>query len=268
MFLIASLHLFSWIGMLFRNMFTIKVSVDNPFRGEGDGSFSLALHSRHTVTGDDGSFVQDEIKCLHELLPQRTSHEACVVYLMSDRPTTVRLLTEWLHEQNCTGISTIPSSSQEDVLSSSHSMIAYKDEHGPNSGVGFIRDLALSSHARSGIIGDRSRSSSRLLAELIAYDRRIDDWKRRKSTNDDHLSHCQIPKRTGHGYNYGPGTPTFRASHRLTPLEPINVLNQYKSWHSVDALASDHDFTNRRFAIGVMPCEGTTDGLYQFLNGT
>jgi hypothetical protein len=205
-------------GMLFRNMFTIKVTVDNPFvNSQSEDTFSLALHSRHTVVGDDGSFLRDEIKCLQKLLPKDPSSETCVVYLMSDRPTTVRMLTEWLQKHNCTGVSVISPSDDHNALSLSHP-IRIKNEHGPDpGGIGFIQDLDLSSNARSGLIGDTHRSSFMLLAELVAYDRRVDDWKRGKPQalpGKELRLHCKLPRRSGTGYNYGPGTPTFRVSDR------------------------------------------------------
>jgi hypothetical protein len=265
------LDLFPRIGMLFRNIFTVKVTVHNPFvNSQRDDTFSLALHSRHTVVGDDGSFLQDEIKCLQKLLPKHPSYETCVVYLMSDRPTTVRMLTEWLQEHNCTGVSVTSPSDDHDTFSLSQP-ISFKDEHGPNPGIGFIQDLDLSSNARSGLIGDTERSSFMLLAELVAYDRRVDDWKRGKPNaprDKELLLYCKLPGRYGTGYNYGPGTPTFRASHHREPLEPIQVLNQYKLWHSVDALSSND--TSRLFAITYVPCplDDATNGLHAFLNGT
>lgn len=165
----------SWTGMLFREIFTIMVDVDNPFLSSSQQNissneiFSLGLHSRHTIVGDDGPFIPDEIKCLEGLLPENRTAETFVVYVMSDRPKCAEKLKEWLQEHNCTGV-TAP-------ISEETTHIVLDDEMEPNQGMGFIRDLSLSSSARSGLIGDYRRSSFMLLVELVEYDRRIEDWK-------------------------------------------------------------------------------------------
>jgi hypothetical protein len=252
--------------MLFREMFTIMVPVDDPFASTSEAReiFSLALHSRHTVVGDDGSFVTDETKCLEKMLPLNRTPETCAVYLMSDRPMTVKSLISWLQSKNCTGVAANPV--DDGILSA----LVLTDEMGPNQGIGFIQELDLSTRARSGLIGDFRRSSFMLLVELIEYDRRIEDWKNgRESPNK--ILRCDIPERYGLGYDYGPGTPTFRSHRRQKPLEPIQVLNQYKADHSVEALLVDssNSSASRSFVIGYLPCplDKSTDDLHAFLNG-
>lgn len=120
-------------------MFTIRIHPDRLFPNDVDNVFSVALHSRHTVVGDDGSFVSDEVKCLRRVLPESRTPETCVVYLMSDRPMTVNLLTEWLHEYNCTAMSTLPDREEKahEILLQSQP-ITFKNEHGPVSALLFF----------------------------------------------------------------------------------------------------------------------------------
>lgn len=153
----------------------------------------------------------------------------------------------------------------------------FRDEHGPNPGVGFIRDLALVSQARSALVGDPGRSSFMLLHEIVEYDRRMDEWRsRQEGTNPlaittTEIPLCQLPGRYGKGYNYGPGTPNFVAHWHNELLKPVQILQQYKAHHSIDALAKDPDhFSNRSFVIGYVPCPmvESVEGVHGFLNGT
>jgi hypothetical protein len=238
----------------------------------------FALHSRHTVVGDDGSFIQDEIRCLQQLLPL-DPNKNCVVYLISDRPQTVQLLTEWLqrHEGRCTGISTLDSTSNSNALDPQ----LWVDEHGPHPGVGFLQDLYLAQHARSGLIGDTERSSFMLLQELVTYQRMREDWKQQPLDSgeedglfvyprpDNPLVHCKLPGRYGKGYNYGPGTPTFRAMHWRKKLSPIQVLQQYQQWHSSEVVLQQQlSGYEQRFAVSYLPCPLTAEALPAFQNGT
>jgi hypothetical protein len=108
----------------------VTPSVDNRLLKEAQraGTFSLALHSRHTVLGDDGSYITDEIKCLEKLLPSNRAKDKCFVFLMSDRPKTIDALTRWLGQKNCTALA-----NTDNELSTSSS-IGFTDEMGPNQG--------------------------------------------------------------------------------------------------------------------------------------
>lgn len=248
------------LGMLFRELFTIRVPLT--FRTNAD-DFTVALHSRHTVVGDDGSFITDETQCLETLFENRNATAKCVVYLMSDRPTTVQMIKEWLAQHNCTGVST------DDYSSMVSSPLLFRDEHGPNPGEGFIRDLAFVSQARSALVGDPGRSSFMLLQEIVEYDRRIEDWRLGR-TSPETIPLCKLPGRYGKGYTYGPGTPHFIAHWHNQPLSPMRILQQYKAYHSVEALAKEQDHSNRTFVIGYVPCpiEDSVEGLRGFFNGT
>jgi hypothetical protein len=136
--------------------------------------FSIAMHSRHRRMGNDGSNVKKEKVCFdrilkRHLLESNSRDTPCRVCLMSDRPTTVEKLTVWLQEQhNCTVITW-----NHDTAANS-SGGSFKAEHGPNAGVGFFRELDLCQHFTDGFIGTGgSSSSTRLLQELVSYNRRM-----------------------------------------------------------------------------------------------
>jgi hypothetical protein len=154
--------IYYWFGLLFRSIFTIPPPLPPPpplsspssvlFNKHSDDRvttisrtvFSVVLHSRHTVEDDDGSFVQDEIKCLETVLSNGLDIERfdqnitldynnptkdtmnkdtvttissntpyCYIYLLSDRINTVQLLSQWIRRQfrhnECIPVSTLPS---------------------------------------------------------------------------------------------------------------------------------------------------------------
>ena len=255
--------------MLFREIFTIMVPVDDPFTSQASENltlFSVGLHSRHTVEGDDGSFIPDEIKCLESILPPSRTAQTCAVYLMSDRPKCVEKLKAWLADENCTGVAVDP------AVEKSSPSAEVTNEMGPNQGIGFFQELSLASSARTALVGNFHRSSFMLLVELIEYDRRIEDWKSGRESADTLVS-CKLPDRYGRGYDYGPGTPTFRNYRRRDPLSPIQILNDYRASHSVEQLTKELENseakTPRSFVVGHLPCplDSSTDKLHAFLNG-
>jgi hypothetical protein len=245
-------------GMLYRECFTLQDALhsgqqDHSDAHSADDLFSLALHSRHTVAADDGSNIGDELKCLKELL---SSHRTCRVHLMSDRPRTIELLTEWLEERNCTVVT-----AARDVG------VSLSKEHGPWAGVGYLQDLEMAGAARHGAIGDPHRSSFALLVKLIEYDRKVAAWKSGKDLRQDgadKLLQCKLPARQVSGYDYGPGTPTFRHHSFLKPLEPVHVVEDYILQHSYE---SGEDSSSRRYVLAMLDCElPIMDRLYSVLN--
>lgn len=247
-------------GMLYRECFTLQVALHSGQQDnldtQDDSSndlFSLALHSRHTVAADDGSYIDDELKCLKQLL---SSRKTCRVHLMSDRTRTIELLSDWLKERNCTV-----------VTATRDTGVSLSKEHGPWAGIGFLQDLEMAAAARHGAIGDPHRSSFALLVKLIEYDRKVAAWKNGKDMHQDgpdKLLQCKLPGRPVAGYDYGSGTPTFRHHSFLKALEPVQVLNDYIKQHSygIDEYAS-----NRRYVIAALDCElPLMDRLYSVLN--
>jgi hypothetical protein len=230
-------------GMLFQACFTIAVNITTITAGRPKPTdTSIALHSRHTVAADDGSYINDEIACLQKLLPAKAS-TPCWVYLMSDRPKTLELLSAWLLARNCTpvvsSISDIstntttpqPRATSEPTTTTTtishnnhdHASSVLVDEHGPRAGAGFLEDLIMASAARTGFIGVEARqqglparSSTALVLEKIEYDRTVEAVTS-SSTSRYHpsqlgaLQRCALPFRDEtKGYTYGPGTPMFR----------------------------------------------------------
>ena len=247
-------------GMLYDELFQLQVpttpkeEVVSPknshhSRNNNTAGFSLALHSRHTVAADDGSFIVDEVKCLETLLfPHhhnadsitRQTEDSCQVYLMSDRQTTIDLLTEWLTQHNCSAIT----ARHEDRL---HVVGTTADddpiqEHGPWAGAGFLQDLDVISNARHGIIGDLHRSSTALLMHLLEYRRKmavlLEENNAEDVVSNGNLVTCKLPQRSPSGYDYGPGSPTFRHHSFLQPLAPVKVLDVYLENHSVDTTST------------------------------
>jgi hypothetical protein len=240
-------------GMLFRETFTIQVG-DSP--KNNDAIISVALHSRHPVLGDDGSFVDEEKKCLLSLLtPYKRTKDTCSVYLMSDRPKTVDILSQWLVKLNCTPIVANHESSRLGKMTT---------EHGPWAGQGFLQDLDSASAARTAAVGDINRSSFMLLVELMEYNRRLRAFREGKEEANLHVCHLQNKQLAG--YDYGPDTPTFRHHSIRSPLPPVKVLEQYKALHSKQSLQVQPD--GRKYAIVFYSCSLKADeSLHQFMNG-
>ena len=153
------------------------------------------MHSRHPRVSIRGIDVSNEIHCLNQDLDYRlpiTQHEKCIIYLSSDRNQTIHGVQNFINvkqqqqqqqEQqqkdpkrrydNC---SVIVASKNLPSSSNSTPNLAFSTirEHGPFAGLGFFQDLEVASHARNAFIGHEKRSSSRLLLELIEYDRCIE----------------------------------------------------------------------------------------------
>jgi hypothetical protein len=244
-------------GMLYSDLFSLEHPAKMTLFGQDDmddedGSLSLALHSRHPVGADDGSYIQYEQQCLQKLLPSESS---CRVHLMSDRPKTIELLTEWLLQRNCSVVMANHDDGSDPVK-----------EHGPWAGAGYLQDLEVSGNARHGVIGDKHRSSTALLIDLIEYRRRIavceatGDWN-----NISDLRFCQLPNKHLSGYNYGPGTPTFRHHTYLQPLQPVRVVEDYVERY-VDP-SSEDALEKGRCVIAFFDFDRPTPaGVYSVLN--
>jgi hypothetical protein len=295
------------MGMLFRECFVLNESLfdnlptvsnnnSNKTDNNNNTSFSLALHSRHTSIGDTGQYIVEEMTCLSKLLPKQSSPNTCFVYLMSDRILTVQLLSKWIREHNCTPIYFNSSSTGSSSSSSSDAIDSEKTttittksiqrltEHGSRAGIGFMQDLLSVSRARDSYIGDIHRSSFRLLIEIIEYDRKIEAWRLMNKhgvttlasnglsiVQIQNLTYCTLKNRSPMGYNYGPGTPTFKHPSFLEPLVPIAVVNRYKQLHSVGALHQQNNNTHhdddRQYVIAtIIPTSNTSSFIYQFLN--
>jgi hypothetical protein len=172
---------------------------------------SIALHSRHVNSLDDGSSVAHETACLEQLLlehqPQQSSsqpdaaaeannyggngkknnnndtdsdgtvQDVCRIFLLSDRPRTIFWIKAWLakNEEVMHHSCTVITAAHDDKNAK-----GLEVEHGPFAGAGFYRDLlfasSLSSSSSSSFsqmawIGHDRRSSSKLLLEWMEYRR-------------------------------------------------------------------------------------------------
>jgi hypothetical protein len=133
--------------------------------------YTIGLHSRHTKSSNNGSNVQNEIKCLEYLLTYRENDKVpCTVYIMSDRPKTIENLRTYMLERSCSVV--VVAHIMDPVVNDTGTKT---EEQGPFAGAGFFRDLLVVSQARSAFIGD-VRSSSALVDELMDYGRRTEAW--------------------------------------------------------------------------------------------
>jgi hypothetical protein len=250
------------IGMLFRHSFDLKMqgteaqySSLKPLNP--DTSLTIALHSRHSILGDDGSFINQEQDCIEELLQRNKGHFSdCRVFLATDRKLTVSLLSEWLVSKDCEPVVA------EHSVPSNNSKFS---EHGPWAGVGFLEDLALASHARVATVGDLHRSSFMLLAALVDYDRIMEIWTTSRVEKRDIPQICELPQKINSGYDYGPGTPTFRYYSLAEPLPPIQVIKQYTEWHSTPSTTHQTKYAIVNYACPTSRM-GEEAGLERFFN--
>eukprot|EP00578_Thalassiosira_sp_NH16_P027899 CAMPEP_0181083680 /NCGR_PEP_ID=MMETSP1071-20121207/4290_1 /TAXON_ID=35127 /ORGANISM="Thalassiosira sp., Strain NH16" /LENGTH=549 /DNA_ID=CAMNT_0023165361 /DNA_START=23 /DNA_END=1669 /DNA_ORIENTATION=+ len=172
-------------GMLFESLFTLDPSLDPPKELLNDSApQTIFLHSRHSGQFQDTYTWPDQL-CLqwfaHTLgYSQNTSNSndnnpptPCHVYLMSDRPKTVSLLTDLVgNVTHCTNTFV----GQELQLPNGASSPSFWNEHGPRAGRGFWQDVALSIHARDGMIAFQPnrvlcRTSTALVREMVEFKR-------------------------------------------------------------------------------------------------
>jgi hypothetical protein len=179
---------------------------------------------------------------------------------MSDRPKTVELLSQWLVDEfNCTPVVANHDSHEDDSITHT--------EHGPWAGVGYIQDLASASMARTAAVGDVHRSSFMLLVELMEYERRMEAWRKGKEADLKDMEICQLQNKRLRGYDYGPGTPRFVHHTKLSPLLPVKVVNQYKTWNSHQSLEDNSE--GRKYAVVDYACplsKNPEHRLHEFSN--
>jgi hypothetical protein len=167
---------------------------------EGDLPILIVLHSRHSKTNDDGSKIERETKCLDRLLASMhplnsSNHYLCTILLLSDRPTTLALLQDYISQKH-------PRCAAK-VANHDHGT-SFRPEHGPYSGIGFYQDLAMVKHGiqslpietspQVGFVGSESRSSSQLVREIMVYHHRTrqPDMFQFNSSNEMGVSTCHL----------------------------------------------------------------------------
>ena len=191
-------------GMFFESLFTMDPTLDPPKELLNKTAHqTIFLHSRHIGLFPVTYTWPDEL-CLKwfeaKLGDNSTKKEAvpCHIYLISDRPKAVSLLTERIENiTHCTSSfvnQELPSEAElvpqnnkpkktkggapdvnEDFISPS-----FRKEHGPRAGKGFWDDVALATHARDGMIAfhmfDRPlvRTSTALVREIVGFKRTLE----------------------------------------------------------------------------------------------
>ncbi|GKY95494.1 hypothetical protein MPSEU_000511100 [Mayamaea pseudoterrestris] len=178
-----------------------------------DSTFSIVLHSRHVDHNNAGCLVEREQACLEAMLLQQrsrmhvsTATVPCSVTILSDRLCTINNLKVWLKHGRGSGSPTcrvIVAEHEGSALvsntSSKHSKAFYDSilsEHGPFSDADFFVDLLLASlTARHGMIGEleprdgnRWRTSSELVEDLVAYSRMMEYWQAKHGMSSEHGS--------------------------------------------------------------------------------
>lgn len=178
-------------GMLLEHSFSFteelleSVPMDRvmPESDTAPAPFSIGIHVRHIKEEDDGSNIASTVNCVHHNFFANREKGNCQVLIMSDRPATINGLRSTA--RNTWGCEAVTVQPEEDE-SVKHVSLRHRrllagqvtNEHGPFAGAGFYQDLALVSHARSGLLAP-SRSSSRLILEGIVYHQLIDAVKHR-----------------------------------------------------------------------------------------
>lgn len=139
--------------------------------------------------------------------------------------------------------------------------------------------MEVTSGAKHGFVGDRERSSTFLIIYAMEYRRRMHLLETSNSLDKlPGLKICDLPRKPLSGYDYGPGTPTFRHHSYLKPLEPVGVMNVYKqlyqdflldlskaseSQQSLQQLMGEHNFLVSFFDYTSPP---TLETVYRILN--
>jgi hypothetical protein len=274
-------QLYAWgtdflFGMLHRSAFdfsdSIRASSNELLLLDNTNVASVAVHSRHIYENVDGCTIDREIKCLQTIL-RHARGRSVNVRLMSDRECTISRLTRWLNKQN---ISVAVAKHDESKGS--------RAEHGPFAGAGYYQDLALASTARSAIVAMK-RSSSDLMLELVVFHRKMDAWKEGKNVTASNVEVCYMDyqynatpstkqqsvdlvqvasvkeklKRTATSDSlnakrlgvFRPPLPKYASIEKL-PL-PLQIVEQYKRWHSVDNLLCN-DTVGRKYAMAFYRC--------------
>lgn len=178
-------------------------------------TLSVAVHSRHTDSRDDGTNVRRELKCINKIIPKG---KTCLVYAMADREGTLSSLQNSLRTKCRVEIA-------EHANGSTH-----KSEHGPFSGAGFFQDLIVASQAEHGVVlgqipGEKIRTSSEMLHELVEFNRKIKLWEQGRANHSEELKLCT--------YKEYPDQIQRRIHDReLFHFEP----KTFESWQSGDTL--------------------------------
>ena len=216
--LIRSEGIYFLYGMLFESLFTMDPSLDPPkdllHSTFSEEARSIFIHSRHPGNKMVNNTYPERF-CLKRMLnataattdnndtdgsTKSTNPRPCHVYIMSDRPVTVDLLHKQVRNStHCTSSSRsqVPPSIA-DGSGRSHgaganasvsntetaTSVSFRSEHGPRAGRGYWEDIALTTHARNGMIAfsvnsrpfNLVRTSTALIREIVDFRRFLEDY--------------------------------------------------------------------------------------------
>ena len=169
---------------------TVNTSIDQDEVASRTSNCSIAVHSRHSNSSDAGIEIDREVRCIQDLWDQyqstnQAAHE-CDLYIMADRPHTLKYLVEWCRNQQPINNNTKSTTSGfpcSRVIYASHQQgFSFNAEHGPYAGTGFLQDLAVARQSAAtsiGVVGGK-RSSTDILLEFMEYDRLVDFYERQE----------------------------------------------------------------------------------------
>lgn len=169
-------------GMLFESLFTLDASLvpsEPPLDNNKVDTF--LLHSRHQFNYEDGSAIHLDVSCMNKVLGERVGSQLkpCFVYIMTDRAATRAKLPEALAAFNCSAVFTSTSQGQ-----------SFRYEHGPFAGRGYFQDLAMTRHARRGLMSPNLkgrplrgiRTSTALPRSIVEFRRVLESSSRQSIT--------------------------------------------------------------------------------------
>ena len=217
---LTSLGHYFLYGMLWESLFTLQPQTTHPdpsLVADPTVYQTWVLHSRHPTKEADGAYIEPERVCLERLAPHM--RPPCVVYLMSDRETSLGILEEELKKTLVTSSSNNNNNNNNNknqsfycvgiVANHQRGSSAVSAEHGAFAGVGYFQDLALVRHARHGFIaphlqkrvGKGIRTSSGLVRNLMEFRRQLENYARSNHNNstamtvteEDNVYECTHP---------------------------------------------------------------------------
>jgi len=162
-------------GMMFEALLTMdeSLSPSQTNKVDSSGIETFFIHSRHSKEEMGGKNIESEKKCIDKMV-SLVGSKPCLFYLMSDRKITLKRLASKIRKDTHCEVEKVGNR----TLSKS-----YRGEHGSFPGRGYWEDVALSSHARNGMITlDKHsrhlvRSSTALVRELVEFRRVLENRK-------------------------------------------------------------------------------------------
>ena len=172
-------------GMLFDDIIKMKPwvyeAVEPYLQHHAPDEITIGIHARHHTIADDGTDLHGWGKCLEDMLNVLdTEDKPCTVYIATDRPIAVTLLSEAATKRNCQAVHVNHEEETKDMtqMSKNAGSLDFHDkivlENGAFAGAPFFEDLALlSAQVRTGFIHTAGysvgSSASTLIWQQIVY---------------------------------------------------------------------------------------------------